>query len=671
LGTLEPALGRLEIGGTGKMSLRVVSRATARPDDAAALEAGDTCSASAAGIVCTAGAIASILGQGPGAKPPELHPVLLFLIAHELGHIRHGDVGRFAMPPLRIKARSTSAAIVANIRSSACAEHKTDEDLADDFARGVIGRAIAAGAFSQHGSDLGLTTVWVLNTMFEHAAQAAPGGDRSTASLLDSTNVATKDELAVLVRRVLCLIAPGQARDVLWQGFPGGYDTEGVRVTRAAERLDDELAHGAYGIAAGAGNLPELLRSLVGIRRAMMRENAALVTGVAAGVCRQITTRADPWELLGCASLTREVRDQPAAPRACPALEALAAGPPTTTPAASADAPTMITRDNELHLNEPVTAVSIRDTGDTIAAVGDRGRIVVWRAQGMGAMIGEAGCRVGGIAAIGDSVIGVCSRGEAIVRFEAGQRTTTPLSALRVGGEADTPERIDVSWVGAVAGHVVAAVSQLGSGEGRLVEVTSDGLRSVPAWTDAGCDTRMFSVRVAVVDKTLWAVPAQTTMTPQLLGLSVGLDRVVSHLQPDNARVDGAIKGHPRGELPIISCHASAARHAPLCVAMDGALVEARKPLGPILARIVPVPSWELRAATVRSCGTSRADYLMVAERDRVRVFDLPARGGQATQIWWRTLEVDRADLVCGATGATVAINAMGASTVVTLGGAP
>jgi len=667
LAKLEPGSARLEVGGIGKMSIRVVSPKTARPEDVAALDVGDTCSTNESGIICSERALSSIMIR-PSAP---VHPVLLFLIAHELDHLRHSEVRAFAMPALRIKARATGPAIVGVIKSSACAEPSPVETRADDFARDLVGRAVAAGLFSRGDDDTGVAAVSVVNMMFEVAAQASQGGDRSTAALLDSLNAATDDEISDTAERVLCLIAPGQDHAVSWQGFPGGYQTEGVRLTRTTEKLSDELAHGKYGMAAHAGNLRELLQTAIGMQRVMMRQNADFVMGVAAHVCDQMKTQADPWRDLDCHAMPATADAGPRAPQTCPVLEAHAAAGLDLSRPKPPVAAAMSVRGDELRVNAAVTAAVVRSRGDVAIAIGDRGQIVSWAMPAITAVIGEAGCEVGGIAEAGAAVVAVCSHGEAVVRIEAGQRRTIRLGPVSIGGEADKPDHVRVSWVGSVSGRVLAAVHLLGSGKGVLAEVTADGLRSVGAWTAPGCDSIPFAVRIAYVGGELWATPAHQAIEPQAIRLSADLGSVTEQLQPDAGRIDLAINNDPRGNIPIMSCHASAARHTQLCVAMDGRFVDARDPFGKVLAHIAPAASFAPRTVDVRSCGTTRADYLMVIEHGvRAQIFELPAQGARAELRWHATLAgtADGADLICGGEGAVFTLNSGGASTVVRLG---
>jgi hypothetical protein len=667
LAKLEPGSARLEVGGIGKMSIRVVSPTTARPEDVAALDVGDTCSTNESGIICSERALSYVMIR-PSAP---VHPVLLFLIAHELDHLRHGELRAFAMPALPIKARSTGRAIVGAVKSSACAKPSPVETRADDFARDLVGRAVATGLFSRGDDDTGLAAVSVVNMMFEVAAQASQGGDRSTAALFDSLNAATDDEISDTAERVLCLIAPGQDHDVNWQGFPGGYQTEGVRLTRTAEKLSDELVHGKYGVAAHAGNLRALLQTSVGMQRVMMRQTADFVMGVAALVCDQMNAQANPWRDLDCHAMppARDAGSRP--PQTCPALEAHAvAGLDLSRPKPPVTA-AMSVRGNELRVNAAVTTAVVRGRGDVVIAIGDRGKIVSWVTPATTTVIGEAGCEVGGIAEAGAALVAVCSHGEAVVRIEAGQRSTIHLGPVSIGGEAHTPDHVRVSWVGSVSGRVLAAVHLLGSGQGVLAQVTADGLRSVGAWTARGCDSIPFAVRVADVGGELWATPAHQAIEPQAIRLRADLGSVTEQLQPEAGRIDLAISDDPRGNIPIMSCHASAARHAQLCVAMDGRFVDARDPFGKVLGHMAPAVSFAPGTVDVRSCGTTQAEYLMVIEHGvRAQIFELPAQGARAEVRWQVALAgaADGTDLTCGGEGALFTLNSGGASIVVRLG---
>lgn len=663
LHTLEPGMARLEVGGTGPMSIRVISRATAGPGDVAAVEAGDTCSAHPSGIVCLDETIASIL-----ARPsPPVHPVLLFLIAHEVDHVRHGEIGRFSTPVMRIKPRATPEDIVGNLRDRACDQPNPAEVRADDFARGVIGRAVAAGLFSRGDGDVGLAAASVLMTMFEGIAQLPQGGDRSTAALLDNINAVSEDEITEVAQRVLCVIAPGQDHAVVWQGFPGTYQTEGVRLTRTAERLGDELTHGGYGMAANVGNFPELLRTMASAQLVMMRQNANLVTGVAARICKQFAERADPWHDLDCVPGTAA---DPAPPRGCPVLTAAAAKPPESSRAQPAAIAPVTAHGNELRARQPVTAVAVRRGGDVVLALGDRGHLVSWTDHAPPSVLGEAGCEVGGIAEDGAALVAVCRRGDAVVTLEGSRRRTTQLAPARVAGEDDL-DHTQVSWAGTVAGRVVAAVHLVQSGRGMLTELTANGLRSVGAWTAPGCDAVGFAARVAEVDGALWATPASPAIEPQLIRLSGDLGGIVEHRRPDDARLERGGSNAADLDAPFMTCHMSGARHAPLCAAVDGRVVDARDPLGPVMARI-PIGSLAAGPLEVRSCGTAHADYVMVIERGtRARVFALPAQGARGEIRWQTGLDAgggERGDLVCGTGSAVFTLNRDDISTAVRLG---
>jgi hypothetical protein len=651
---LEPTH-RLHVGGTGRMSIRVISHAVARPEDRPALEAGDTCSASSRGIVCTERALATLVTS----KALPVNPVLLFVIAHELGHIVHGDAGNFTAPPIRIEAGASASEIDDAVRGDVCATPDVSEERADEFARGIVGRAVGAGVFSDGAADLGRVAVTVVNVMFEAAIAASTGGDASTATLLESASDTSEAGLDTLAQQVLCLIRPEQPREVVWQGFPGGYHVESVRLTRVADTLTTEIAAGGYGLAAHAGNLPELLQSLVGIQRALARQHSEAVTGVAKRMCDRFQQAADPWKDL----CDDDVPSANALP-ACPVLHSRAKD--STTGRAVPGAAPMTTRGNELSSTEPVTSIVAVGGRDVVVAIGDRGRVASWSPGGV-TMIGDAGCRVGGLADSTTERVAVCASGESVVRFEraTNKATTTRYEPFQFDGESLPSDQVRISWAGTRNNRDLAAVHLLGSGRGVLVEVTANAIASVAAWASAPCED--FAVRVTETNGELWAAPASHLIEPQLLRVSNDLSRVTTRITPETVRVDRAVEGDPRGNVPFMTCHPSIARGLRVCVAMDGRVVDAVTPFGPVLGQIDGIEQLVPGQFRVRSCGSSKADYMLVTEPSQARVFEVSAGSRKARLAWRHDGESDDADLVCGGDVAVVVVNRRGAAKVARL----
>ncbi len=513
-------------------------------------------------IRCSAEGLAALTAED--RRRQRSSPALIYVLAHELSHLVHGD-GRSFLPAAQVVDLAVPASAKWNVvtlgcdpRSKRTAATLAYERRADEDAMKVLEDLVLADAAGDPPQDAAVSiasasmSVWIAAESVQRWARRWEHGAMLPRAIVEAPLAPDDAYVRWSVDRVLCDILTETHGYVIVPTFNGTHPSEPERLAL----ISTGFARVAPRFHPVAGALPdhvqEMTARLGGINAVVDQQQRAYYEAFGTTLC----SRTDRNDRPDCSSVA-EV--SPVHPPSCPDLTASLTEQDLTLEPTSLSIRTG--KDASIQVDGSVRTALALEGGRLFAGtvspavaviVGPNGATAAWKlpCDPVAAIEGAAGVSV-----LCEQPFGLLSMND------AGHAHLRVANHVIYDGEAVETGALRGGWFGSVNGVLHATMHLPLAGKSTTLRFDPDGMRSAKPWRSGGCE-RLFAgmgIFRFQPDGPLFGSTWSSKATSLVAGFDASFERM-------------SMLAHPTGEPQVVACGPANVLQKLVCADVRGAL---------------------------------------------------------------------------------------------------